>query len=343
MRTTKTTKGTRTQTSTLVADLTSHKRIDSNNSNSFSFSLVLDKTLQLVEAPVADPIIHNLAPISFSYSFKVFHDYLVSIKVENNVFTDVVICPSHEPLLSARNFFKQSLSGLCAFSLKNRTQVLELPFDLFDFAGIIKLAIGCDCQVINSEIDAKNSILDIRAVSFDLFRECEQEETSSLIINPKQGFLNIPTEVLIVTIRNCERNFNSSLDCADRKNVISEGSTSWKVITDRTIVNQRLSLSSLNNSTRLFNTSNGKLGGHCLLQFSIDKWLKFNVVLNLPLPSLIDAELQSLLINFNCPDYFKSCNNFDFGCCSDVHNNMMEEQVYKLYDWPVTSEGVVKL
>jgi len=87
MGTRKTTRQTRTKLTASMADLRSVVRLNPNNFDSFSFSFVLDKALQLEETPIANPIVHSLSSPLFSYTFEVFHYNLVSIEIGNNVFT----------------------------------------------------------------------------------------------------------------------------------------------------------------------------------------------------------------------------------------------------------------
>src|SRR3990167_1522798 len=152
MQTGETTKGTSTKLTTSMADLGSVVRLNPNNFNPSSFSFVSNERLQLKEAPITNPIVQSLSSPLFSYAFEVFHDYLVSIKAGNNVFTNTMVCVSHIPLLFSREHLEMPSGAWSAFSLKNRTQVFELPFDLLYFIGIIKLAVGSDCQVVYSEI-----------------------------------------------------------------------------------------------------------------------------------------------------------------------------------------------
>jgi hypothetical protein len=220
-------KRTRTECSTFGTDLGSIVRFNLNHFNSISFSFILDEALQLKETPVANPIVHSLSSPLFTDTFEVFHDYLISIEFGNNVFADVMINPSHVTSFSSANLPKKTLGGKSAFCLKNRTQVFELSFDLLDFAGIIKLAIRSDCQVVYSEVDTKNSILDIRAIDSNLFRECEQEETSAFFINSKQTFTNIPTEIIFITSRNVELELLSAIEQSKNENFSLDVSTSW--------------------------------------------------------------------------------------------------------------------
>ncbi len=126
----KTTFQTSTQLTTPMADLGSVVRLDPLNHYSFSFSFVLDETLQLIETPVAQHPIEFPAFSLFPDAFQVFHNNLVSIEIGNNVFTYTMVNMLHPTSFSSRKFFKQSLTGTSAFRLKLGTQILEFPFEI---------------------------------------------------------------------------------------------------------------------------------------------------------------------------------------------------------------------
>ena len=330
MRARKISRGSRTKLSATMADLASIIRLDSNNFNPTPLCLVLDEALELVETPIINPIIHSSSPVLFSYSFKVFHHNLITIEAGNNVFADVMINPSHKPLLPPRNLFKKSFSGLSAFSLKLTTQVSEPPFNLFDLCRIIKPAITGDGEVVYSEIDAKNSILDNRAFDINLFRECEQEEASSLLINSQEAFADFPSEVLFKTIRDVEWNFDSSLNSCKTEDVIFKGSRTGKIISHRSIFNQRFCFSLLDNPTSLLNTSNSQLTLQPIsFKSRIDKGVQFDIIPNLFIPSSIDTILQSPTINFDSINYFSTCIDSNFGRSPIVHKGQEEPSIYK--------------
>ena len=142
MATGKATRGTRANLPASVADLGSVVRLNPNNFNPFSFSLVLDEFLQLIEAPVANPIIKPFSSPLLSYAFEIFHNDFVSIKAGNNLLTYAVVYPSHITSFPTTKLFQQSLSRPCAFSLKFSTNELKLPFNLLDLMRIEKLAVG---------------------------------------------------------------------------------------------------------------------------------------------------------------------------------------------------------
>jgi hypothetical protein len=331
MGTRKTTRQTRTKLTTSMADLGSVVRLSPNNFNSSSFSFVSDKTLQLEETPIANPIVHSLSSSLFPYTFEVFHDYLVSIEVGNNIFTDIVVVPSHKPLLFSTQLLEKSSGTSCAFGLKFTTQVFELSFNLFDFTRIIKPAVRSDSEVVYSAIDAQNYRLGISS-NFDIncFRECEQKEASAFFINTQETFSNIPTEVFFITVRDSEWNFNSAFDCSKTQDIVLKGSRTREVVSHRTSVNNWFGFSLLDHSASLFNTSDGKLALQSrTFESWINKMMQFDVVPNSVIPSSINAELQSFGIDFESINYLLCCSNLDFSSCSDTHSRYKTEQVYK--------------
>jgi hypothetical protein len=158
MRTTKQTTITRTKLPTIGTDLGSIVRSNFNKFNSLSFSFVLDKTLQLEETPIANPIVHSLSSIEISNSLEVFHHNFVSIKFGNNCLADVMIYPLHKPFLSTRDFSQQSLCRPCAFALEFTSQEFEFSFNLFDLGGIKELPVGSDSEIINPQVHTESSV-----------------------------------------------------------------------------------------------------------------------------------------------------------------------------------------
>jgi hypothetical protein len=336
-------RGTRTECSTFGTDLGCVVRFNSNNFNAFSFSFVLDKTLKLIKAPVANPIVHSLSSSLFPYAFEVFHDYFVSVEIGNNVFTDVVVIPSHEPLLFSTQLLEKPSGTSSAFGLKFTTQVFELPFDLLDFSRIIKLAVGSDCQVIYSEVDAKNSILDIRAFGSNLFRECEQKETSILFIHPEKALSDIPSEIFFVTIRDSKWYFNSAFDCSQRQDIVLEGCRTREVVSHRASIYDWFGFSLLDHSTGLLDTSNSELALQSItFKRRIDKWMELDIIPYLVLPCSINAELQSFSVYFECINYLSCCSNLDFSCCPDVHNGCKEQPIYKTIGGNARNDGTTQ-
>jgi hypothetical protein len=336
----KTCRRTRTECSTFGTDLGSIVRLDLDNFNAFSFGFVLDETLQLEETPITNPIVHNLSSPLFSDTFEVFHKYLVSIEFGNNAFADVMINPSHPTSFLSRDFAEQSLTGFCAFGLKNGTQVFEFSFDLLDFGRIIKPAIRTDSKIVYSEVDAKNSTLDIRAIGSNLFRECEQEEASTFFINSEKALSDIPTEIFFVTFRDSEWDFNSAFDCSKTKNIVFEGCRTREIISHRTSVDDWFGLGFLDHSTGLFDTSDSKLALQSItFERGIYKWMEFDVIPYLVVPCSINTKLQSFSIDFESFYYLISCSNLNFSCCPDVHNGCKEQPIFKTFGGNARNDG----
>ena len=336
MQTRKTTIGTRTKMTALMANLRGVVRSYSLNSNSISFSFVLDKTLQLVETPVANPIVHNPSSSLFPYTFKVFHHNLVSVKLGNNVFAYIVVNPSHITSFSSANLPKKTLGGKSAFGLQFTTQIFELPFNLLDFSRIIKPAVRTDGEVVYSEVNAQNTVLRTNVLLNDsnLFRESKEKETSTFFIHPKQAFNNLPTEILFVAGRNVQIELLPNFEKSQNQCVAFDISTSGEVIPNTCSVYDWLGFSLLNHSTSLSHTSYCYLGRELesLPNLTIDSIMQFKVLSNFVFPSIVDAELQSLSICFDGGNYLFGW--IDSNLCSDIrsHNKVEDRQVYKYID-----------
>jgi hypothetical protein len=290
--------------------------------------------LQLEETPIANPIVHSFSSPLFPDTFQVFHYNLVSVEIGNNVFTDVVVYPSHESFFSSRGFFKQSLTGTSTFGLKFTTQILELPFSLLDFSRIIKPAVRTNSEVVYSKVNAQNNVLRTTVLlsGSNLFRECEQEETSIFFINPQEAFLDIPTEVFFVTVGDSKWDFNPAFNSSQTQDIIFEGSTTGKVVSHTYFIDSWFGLSFFDHSTGLFDTSYSELAMQTnISKMLIDKRMELDVVLDMFIPSSVDTELQPFRVDFESFDYFRS--GFDSNFCSDScsHKDIGGEQVFKCF------------
>lgn len=336
--------GTRTNLTTSVTDLGCVVRLDSNNNNSFSNGFVLDEALQLVETPITNPIVHNLSSSLFSDTFKVFHYNLVSVEIGNNVFTDVMINPSHPTSFSSREFSKKPLTGMSAYSLQFRTQMFELSFDLFDFSRIIKPVVRADSEVIYSEVNAQNNSLRTTVLlsGSNLFRECEQEKASPFFIHPKQAFFDIPSEVFFITSRNVELELLPTFKQPQNQSIPFEICTSWEIVSDRSSIDNWLRFSLLDHTTSLSHTSDSylcrefKFFPNCV----IDCVMQFEVLSDFMLPSIIDTELKSFSVSLDSSNYFFCWLNSDFRSDSCSHNNQNISCIYKCYASPPTAKAM---
>jgi len=344
MRTRKTTIGTRTKLTTSMTDLGSIVRFNSNNFNTIHYSFILDKTLQLVETPITNPIVHNLASMLFPDAFQVFHYNLVSIKVGNNVFAYTMVYMLHPTSFSSREFPKQSLAGTSAFTLKLGTQISEFPFDLFDFRRIIKPTVGSDSKVIYSEVNAQNTVLRTNVLLSDInfFRECEQEETSAFFIHPKKAFTNIPLKVIFVTSRNIQIELLPYLKQSQNKSISFDVSTSWEVVSNTCSIYGRLGFSLFDHTTGLSHTSDSYLRREFefLSGCVVNSIMQFEVLSNFVFPSIIHTELESLSIGFDSGNYLFSWIDSNFGSYIRSHNNVENVSLFKCYASPPTPKGM---
>src|SRR3989344_3707110 len=309
MDTNKKTFGTRTKISTLRASLGCMERINFNYFNPFSDCFITNKTLQLEEAPITQPVVHSFTLSQFSNSFKVLNHNGMSIKAIHDLLANVVIAPSHKPFFSSRDAFQKPSAGTSAFTLKLGSQSFEFEFLLFDLFGIKELLVRSYSNIIYSDINAKNSVLEVRAFSIDISGECEQEEASAFFINSQKAFINLPSEVFFVAIWDSEMNFDSPFDCGNAQDVILHRDASGEIISHRTELNDWLSLSLLNNPTGLFYAGNSKLRRQTSLSEGlIGKGMELNIIGDSSSPSLINTELQSLMVDFessnNLGSYF---------------------------------------
>ena len=326
MGTRKTTIQTRTEPAAPVADWGSEMRLNLHNLDVFHLGLVLDKGLQLVETPVAYPIVHSPAPSIFSYASEVFQDNLVSVEVGNDVLAYFMINPCHEPLLPAGNFPKRSPGRLCAFGLKNRTQMLKLSLGLLDSCGIIEPPITSDSKVVYPEVNAKSPVLKGRSFSINILGEREQEETPAAPVHLQQAFLDIPTKILAVTGRNSEWHFDPALDSGEAQDVILETCGTGEIIPDGSIVNDWFIFGSFDNLATLLYASNSKLGRKLLSKTLIHERMQLNIILNPASPSSIHTELQTLFINSKSPYYLKTSANLNLS--SNKHRKNTKTKNY---------------
>ncbi len=341
MDTNKTSTRTRTKLSTFGTNLRSVIRSNPNNFNSFSFSFVLDKTLQLKETPVANPIIHSLASSDISYSFEVFHYNFISVKFGDNFLADVMINPSHETSFFSRQLFQEPSGTSSAFSLEFTSQEFEFPFNLLDFGGMKELPVRSDSEIIYSQVHTQNSVRTRTHGAF--LGECEHEKAFAFVIDSQKAFINFPAEIIFETIGNSEGNFDPSFDCGNTQNVIFEREASWSIISNRTEFNNWFGFSFLNNSTRLFDAGNGELRRQSnFLERRVNKRMQFDIIPNFQFPSLVNTKLQSSFVNFNSFNNLRSCFNSNFSGCSGSHGLLTNSIYLNLLEGisPPNPEGI---
>lgn len=309
---------TSTKLSTFGTEFGSVIRFNSNNFNSISFSLILDKTLQLKETPITNPVVHSFSSPDFSDSLEVFQNNFTSVKTVHNLLADAMIDCPHKPLLPSRNLFEKSSGTSCAFALQFTPQEFEFPFNLFDFRRFEELPVRGDSKIINPQVHTENSVRTRTHGAF--LGECEQEEAFTFRINPQKALINFPTEIIFETIRNVEWNFDSPIYCGNAENIILKGKTSRRIISNGTKLNNWIRLSPLNNPTRLFNARNSELRRQShFSQFTINKRMKLNIISDFHSPSHINTMLHSFFVGGKSINNLLSWFNPNFSSCSGSH------------------------
>jgi len=335
MQTRKVMFGTRTQFTTIGTDLGGVVRFNPINNNSFSFSFVLDETLQLEKAPITENPIHSLASSLFPDTFQVFHNNLVSIEVGNNILAYTMVYILHPTSFPTTKLFKQSLSRPCAFRLKIGTQILELPFSSLDFSRIIKPTVRTNGEVVYSKVNAQNNVLRtvVLLSGSNLFRECEQEETSAFFINTQKAFINFPIKVISVTGRNIKFELLPTLEQSQNKSIPFEVSTSWEVVSDRCSFDDWLGFGFFDHSASLSHTGDCYLGRNfeTLSNGMVNSIMEFEVLSDFMLPSIINTELQGFSVSPNSGNYFKGWIDSNFCSHNSSHKDNKTVDIFKCF------------
>lgn len=204
---------------------------NSDNSYTFTNSLIFDEGLQLVERPVADKSIHGLSTILASDSPQFLHyDTVSSIEWFNNCFADMVINISLKPFLSTRKSFQMSLGRSSAFGLKSSTQLLK-PLNLW-IDRFEELPLGCDGNFVYSDIDSDNlAVVTERPVEIDIFGNSYMYKHPSLLINKYISRTNLPIEILSEVFGNLNWYFNTPFNSCQTNHVWFEPETT-SIISD---------------------------------------------------------------------------------------------------------------
>jgi hypothetical protein len=293
--------------------------IDIDNSATFHQGFILNETLQLPESPHMHP---SIVPAIFSDVGQIFHNNNVSfLQAINNALGNVVVSPSHEPSPTSRHSLQLSLGSSCAFGLQPAYEKIMLDSFILDTTK--EFGVRSNSEIVNSDINAENSFMRVRANCINVGRESEQEEAFAFTVNSQEAFIYFPSKIPFVTIWNSKRNLNSALDSRKAKNIILHGNRTGKVISDTTKFNSGLSFGSFHHPTGLLNASDRELALQTNVpQIEIDKGMQFDIICNSHLPCFIYAELQSSFIQFNSFNYLRSLNNSNFGCCPNSHPNI---------------------
>jgi len=328
----RTTNKTRMPDCMIMADRTLFRgigRIDIDHPTTFSYSFIFNKALELPKSPLMHPFVVSC---SFSDVAYVLKDNSCScFHIINNLFTNVVILPSHKPSPSIAERFEFSFGRFCAFSLKLTNQLITLDSEMFNLLPE-ELFVRCDSETIYANINPKNLVMEARAFEIDIFSECKQEKASSFFIHSKQTFFDIPMEVFFVAIWDCEWNFNSTFNGCQTQDIVLEGSTAREVIPHTDFIYNWLRFGFFYHTTSLSNASYCELALQPTISKKIiHKRLKSKTVSNFTFPSIINTILQPFFVNFKSLNYLRCCIKFDFSCCSYFHKYGEEQIQYKTF------------
>src|SRR3989344_4221118 len=133
--------------------------INKNNPISIQSGFVSYEFPQLVITPIIQPISLFFINSTFSNAFNIFHNNSISyINRGNYCLADFMITLSHEALLSSRKLFQESSGGSRAFRLQSCSQISEFGFNMFNLIGVEELLIGCNCNIVYSDIYPMKSV-----------------------------------------------------------------------------------------------------------------------------------------------------------------------------------------
>lgn len=302
-------------------------RVDIDNSTTFPYSFVFDKTLELSERPLMHPFVVSYTVPDVTY---IFHNNSASLShFIHNLSRDIVINPNHEPSPSARQLFKFSFGRFSAFGLELANQLVSSYSQLLD-SFPEESVVGCNSESVYSNINSKNYVMEARVFRIDVFRECEEKETLAFFINFEQAFFNVPSKVFFVTIRDGEWNFNSAFDSSQAQDIVFDGCGTRKIISHAYSLYDGFAFGSFNHTTGLFNTRNSKLSLQAYtFELFVNKWLEFDIVPYLFIPSSINTQLQTFFINAKGFNNLWQCFDFDFSGGSCFHSNIDAQYIFK--------------
>ena len=296
-----------TQTTARGTELRCHKWIDISYRYANSLCFVRQEAAELGEAPAMH---FSFSSCCFADVGQVLQDYLGDVRIDtirDDLFAYVVVSPSSEPFLSARNDFEKSLRTSSAFSLECATKESVTTIHPVGILGCVESRSVGDCRVAYAEVDTNSCTLLSAGVCFSV--ECEAEPVMSKFVSHEQSFSDLPKcEVLQIAIGNVDRYCDTRIKSAQRQEEVLSirihTSGPVKVVSDRTSIDNRLSFSFLHHTTTLFDAANCDLSGQCFSEFSVDVRMQNDVVLDAECPRSVDAMLQS---NFVCCDEFVEC------------------------------------
>lgn len=196
------------ETKTLTAPLTCVSGVNIDYSASLELCLVVDESLQLIEAPVVEPVSLFLADSTSPYTFYVFHSNCVSnIAFGDYCLADFVVALLDEAFLPSRNLLQEPSGTSCAFALQPSPQISVSGLYELDSIGVEELPVGCNCNIVYSDIHPMKSVR-IRWDGNVSGKRYVQEHPVSLFVVDELGSLVSPVEIFPVVSWDCDWDVN---------------------------------------------------------------------------------------------------------------------------------------
>ncbi len=335
MRTNKKTFGTGTKISAVGTSLASVVRADFNHIDSFLQSLIFDKTLQLVEVPAVKPEVKLLSLSLLPYSSDVFHHDSSSFATGNNLFADVVVCPSFETSLLSRNPLEEFSGTSSAFGLEICPQTLILNHLAFDFLAAEELPIACYGNVVYSDINTQLKSVRNR-LGIDISGKCDMQEHPLILIDGKESSLRTPIKILPITFGNFDWNINPAFDGCEPDPIRVESEGSFIKSQGHIFLKDRFtSFVSLDRFEGLGSYTisiyhklrrNAKL----LSNLVIAKMMELIPIVNTRLKSSVSDVRNSLAVLFHSFEKQPVHRDFKLNRSNRLHTFLREERVFKL-------------
>jgi len=216
-------------------------RVDVDQRNTSYGSLIGHELSKLVETPrtmVMSLRLLNRSLCHISNTLKIFEgDQGQSVfSLHNQSLGDTMVSIPSEPRHSARQFLEMPFSRFGPNTLKLGLKKIRLGSDILDFLTRMHLAIAVYCQVLDTEIYAKNSFGIIRRCfrNFNYNAEVEHpfdEDQVGLTSDPIQSSLLILPEAnrnSLSALKSNQRNFLKSLPREDSL-IVNDGAIKPKL------------------------------------------------------------------------------------------------------------------
>lgn len=329
MQTIKKVKVSRTNKTTRGTSLRSHVRIDKINNLTFSFSLVFDKALQLIETPTVHPSIKSLSFYNLTYSFKVFHHNYVS--VADNVLANYMVVVPHKTFLPTGQLPKQSPRRFCAFALQPFTQVVEL--NNLGFGSLKNNSLASYSKIVYSEINTQNPVA-TRSWSVDPSGKSDVKKQSSFPVLDNLKSLVLPIQIFPVVFWNIYLNILPFEFCESGKPYFLKGeSKQVSVEVDWTGLDNWLNfkLGSFKIFRSLCNGFASEVSRKPFSEVFVDKMMKIKSIAYFDFKSFVDSVLNCLLESVGHIKQLFINWNFEFYCGNRFHINKLDGFLYKAY------------